>query len=244
MACGWVDSVPAKAGISRNDVVHGWVLALEKCDAAMTADPQERLRFWIRTLGNLLGETIIEQEGRAVFDQEEEIRALAKAWRMGDRQAEGSITRLVSSLVDDLPGALAVLKAFTTYFQLVNLAEERQRVNILRQRAAAAWEQGVPMAETLADAVMRLRAQGLGAEDVRLLLQDLFIMPVFTAHPTEAKRRTVLFKLKTIASILYELDRVDLLPHEREAKIQQLRENIVLLWQSDENARPPANGDG
>ena len=102
----------------------------------MTADPQERLRYWIRTLGNLLGETIIEQEGSEVFDHEEAIRAQAKAWRAGDRQAQGSITRLVSSLVADIPYTLAVLKAFTTYFQLVNLAEERQRVSTLRQARA------------------------------------------------------------------------------------------------------------
>jgi phosphoenolpyruvate carboxylase len=65
-------------------------------------------------------------------------------------------------------------------------------------------------------------------------------MPVFTAHPTEAKRRTVLYKLKTITDILREMDTVDLLPTERAEKEQQLRENIVLLWQSDEmRDRPP-----
>ena len=206
----------------------------------MTADPQERLRYWIRTLGNLLGETIIEQEGQDFFELEEEIRALAKAWRGGDRLAQARIVEQASHLVEDLPQALAVLKAFATYFQLVNLAEERQRVHILRRRMAEAYERGAPMAETIAHAVQRLYAEGLSADDVRALLQDLMIMPVFTAHPTEAKRRTMLFKLKTIAAILNDLDMVDLLPAEREEKIQQLRENIVLLWQSDEmRDRPP-----
>ncbi len=65
-------------------------------------------------------------------------------------------------------------------------------------------------------------------------------IPVFTAHPTEAKRRTVLFKLKTMAAILSELDRTNLSPMERAEKEDQLRENIVLLWQSDEmRDRPP-----
>ena len=108
------------------------------------------------------------------------------------------------------------------------------------RRMAEAYERGAPMAETIAHAVQRLHAEGLSADDVRALLQDLMIMPVFTAHPTEAKRRTMLFKLKTIAAILNDLDMVDLLPAEREEKIQQLRENIVLLWQSDEmRDRPP-----
>jgi phosphoenolpyruvate carboxylase len=203
-------------------------------------DDQDRLRYWIRTLGNLLGETIIEQEGRELFDLEEQIRALAKAWRAGDRLAQRNITAMVSYLVEDIPRALAVLKSFTTYFQLVNLAEEEQRVHILRRRAYLAYERNMPMAETIANAVRRLQAEGLSAADVRQLLADLLIMPVFTAHPTEAKRRTMLFKLKTISNILRELDTVDLLQIEREEKEQQLRENIVLLWQSDEmRDRPP-----
>ncbi|MCC6167171.1 MAG: phosphoenolpyruvate carboxylase [Caldilineaceae bacterium] len=203
-------------------------------------DTQDRLRHWIRTLGNMLGETIIEQEGRALFDLEEEIRALAKAWRAGDRLAQANIRRLVSNLVEDAPQALAVLKAFTTYFQLVNLAEEAQRVHILRRRAFVAYERGIPMAETIANAVRRLQAEGLSAADVRQNLSDLLILPVFTAHPTEAKRRTLLFKLKTISTILRELDSMDLLQVEREQKEVQLRENIVLLWQTDEmRDRPP-----
>lgn len=204
------------------------------------ADGQDRLRYWIRTLGNLLGETIIEQEGKQLFDLEEEMRALAKAWRAGDRLAQRNIRRLVLNLVDDMPQALAVLKAFTTYFQLVNLAEEAQRVQILRRRAFVAYERGIPMAETVTNAVRRLQAEGLSAAEVRQILGDLLIMPVFTAHPTEAKRRTVLYKLKTITNLLRELDSVDLLQVERAEKEQQLRENIVLLWQSDEmRDRPP-----
>jgi phosphoenolpyruvate carboxylase len=206
----------------------------------MSTDPQDRLRYWIRTLGNLLGETIIEQEGQEIFDLEEEIRALAKAWRAGNRSAQAQITDRVSLLVEDPPRALAVLKAFSTYFQLVNLAEESQRVHILRRRAYLAFERGIPVAETIANAVGRLRAEGLSLDEMRGLLDNLLIMPVFTAHPTEAKRRTVLVKLKTIANLLRELDTVDLLQTERAEREQQLRENIVVLWQSDEmRDRPP-----
>ncbi len=209
--------------------------------AAITeSDSQERLRYWIRTLGNLLGETIIEQEGQEILDLEEDIRGLAKAWRSGDRLAQRRITDMVSLLVEDIPRALAVLKAFSTYFQLVNLAEEAQRVHILRRRALIAYERGIPVAETIANAVRRLHAEGLSADEVRGLLRELLIMPVFTAHPTESKRRTVLHKLKTIADILREMDSVDLLQVERQAREQELREHIVLLWQSDEmRDRPP-----
>lgn len=201
----------------------------------MIIDPQDRLRSTIRFLGNLLGETIIEQEGQAIFDLEEEIRDLAKRWRGGETasllQAE---QQLVPALIDDLSKANAVLKAFTTYFALVNLAEEQQRVHVLRERALYAYEQNVPMSETIAQAVRRLHEEGLSADEMRTLLNELFIMPVFTAHPTESKRRTILLKLKAIANDLYDLNYRTLLPTEEDAIVQRIRENIVLLWQSDE----------
>ena len=201
----------------------------------MIIDPQDRLRSTIRFLGNLLGETIIEQEGQAIFDLEEEIRDLAKRWRSGETevliQAE---QQLVPTLINDLPKANAVLKAFTTYFQLINLAEEQQRIHVLRERAMRAHEQNAPMSETIAHAVQRLREEGLSAQEVRSLLNDLFIMPVFTAHPTESKRRTILLKLKAIATDLHDLNYHSLLPAEEDAIVQRIRENIVLLWQSDE----------
>ena len=97
----------------------------------MSYDPQERLRTTIRLLGNLLGEIIREQEGEEIFRLEEHIRTLSKAWRAGDRAALGEIQALLPALLDDLPRGLAVLKAFTTYFQLVNLAEEQERSETL-----------------------------------------------------------------------------------------------------------------
>lgn len=200
----------------------------------MTTEPQDRLRTTIRLLGNLLGETIIEQEGQEIYDLEEEIRALSKAWRSGDNAALDEIRRLVPTLVEDLARGLAVLKAFTTYFQLVNLAEEQERVNILRDRARLAQSHRVPLSETIADAVRRMKAEGHTSDEVRRLLADLFIMPVFTAHPTESKRRIILQRLKEIANLLRDYERLDLLPKEEEQLIERLHENIVILWQSDE----------
>ena len=93
----------------------------------MTTEPQDRIRNMVRLLGNLLGETIIEQEGQAVFELEEEFRALAKSWRAGDRSVQTRIEQMLPELLEDMPQAFAVLKAFTTYFQLINLAEEKER---------------------------------------------------------------------------------------------------------------------
>ncbi|MCB0062333.1 MAG: phosphoenolpyruvate carboxylase, partial [Caldilineaceae bacterium] len=203
----------------------------------MIIDPQDRLRSTIRFLGNLLGETIIEQEGQAIFDLEEEIRNLAKEWRtVGDLQAfQDRIDALLGELIAEPQKMLAVSKAFTTYFQLVNLAEEQQRVHILREREQRAHEQGVPMNETIAHGLQRLHQEGLSVDEIQTLLSELFIMPVFTAHPTESKRRTILLKLKQIADALYALNYQALLPAEEESTLQNIQENIVLLWQSDES---------
>jgi phosphoenolpyruvate carboxylase len=130
---------------------------------------------------------------------------------------------------------LALSKAFTTYFQLVNLAEEQQRVHVLREREYRAHQQNVPMGETISHAIQRLHQEGLSADDVQKLLNELFIAPVFTAHPTESKRRTILLKLKQIADALNALNYQTLLPAEEESIVQEIRENIVLLWQSDES---------
>ena len=202
----------------------------------MIIDPQDRLRSTIRFLGNLLGETIIEQEGQAIFELEEEIRNMAKIWRAdGDLSTfQEKLDGMLHTLIDEPRKAHAVLKAFTIYFQLINIAEEQQRIYILRDRARRAHEQNVPVPETIAHGLRRLSEEGLSAHEVRELLQGLYIMPVFTAHPTESKRRTILLKLKEIADALYEMGYHSLLPTEEDVLVQRIRENIVLLWQSDE----------
>jgi phosphoenolpyruvate carboxylase len=192
-----------------------------------------KLRSTIRLLGNLLGETIVEQEGRAIYELEEEIRKLAKAWRAGDRSTPAKIQALVPDMLNEMPRVFAVLKAFTTYFQLVNLAEEQERVRVLRNRLHAhSWE--TPMRETIAYGVRRLHEEGFTADDIRTFLRDLLIMPVLTAHPTESKRRTVQHKLRSIAQTLDRLDNSELSSMRREHLERRLSEDIVLLWQSDE----------
>ncbi len=195
---------------------------------------QARLRETIRLLGNLLGETIVEQEGADIFALEEELRTLTKAQRQGDGAAGTRIAGLTEDLVQDFDRTRAMLKAFTTYFLLINLAEEQQRVRVLRQRSQRAQQEGVVYRETIAEAVAKLVDEGLTAADMRRLLDEMYILPVFTAHPTEATRRTILLKLRAIAAMLYELDIHDLLPTEETELLEKIREIIVALWQSHE----------
>ena len=207
-----------------------------------TSDEQQRrLSTSIRTLGNLLGETIIEQEGVDLFDLEEEVRRLAKGWRTGDGASLEEIDALISELVEDMPRTFAVLKAFITYFQLVNLAEEEQRVHVLRERERAAYERGVPMRETIADALARLRAEGLTAADLRVVLADLFISPVLTAHPTETKRLTMLEKLRELAVVLEQIGEGALSPREDAAGATSAARVYCPALAERRDARSPAD---
>ncbi len=192
----------------------------------------ERLSEQIHLLGDLLGETIVEQEGGQLFDLVEELRSLAKAHRSGHEAAGERLLRRVEAL--PLPEARGVAKAFATYFKLVNLAEDEQRVRVLRERELEAAAAGGPPGETIAAAVRELREAGLGADELQSLLDRLLVMPVFTAHPTEAKRRTILTKLARIADVLRTLDLGRPTPEEERAALETLREELVSLWQTEE----------
>jgi len=194
--------------------------------------PRDVLSERIHLLGDLLGETIVAQAGRALFDRVEQVRALAKAGRAGDADGFARLQRLVADL--PLDEARVVAKAFASYFQLVNVAEERERVRILRERARAADAGAAKPGESLAGAIEELKGLGLAAADVRRLLQELELLPVLTAHPTEAKRRTVLAKLARLGRALDERERPDATPEERAGALAELREEIVALWQTDE----------
>ncbi|MFK7766711.1 MAG: phosphoenolpyruvate carboxylase [Mariniblastus sp.] len=194
----------------------------------------------IRLLGGLLGQTIIDQEGNRVFEMEEDIRKLAIAWRSGDESAKERLSEIIPKLVDDLPLASANLKAFSTYFQLVNLAEERERVRVLRQRAESAFQSNEAMDETIGAALGTLKREGITAEQFQAILKTMAITPVFTAHPTESKRRTIRQILNKVSVLLQQTHSKDLFEHERHDIGEILHDYIVLLWQSDEtrNRRP------
>jgi phosphoenolpyruvate carboxylase len=193
---------------------------------------RDRLSEQIHRLGDLLGETVIEQEGRSLFDLVEEIRGLAKAHRSGDGEAGERLLARIESL--PLPEARGVVRAFSSYFALVNLAEEQERVRVLRRRAHEARAAGRPVDETMEAALVALRGQGMTASEARALVQGLELAPVFTAHPTEAKRRTVLLKLADVAEALDRFDSATLTPGGIEAEIEWLREVIVSLWETEE----------
>ena len=196
----------------------------------LTREKQERLSEDIHLLGDILGHVIRRQAGIEIFELEERIRALAKTRRV---EADSSIDRRLAFVVGRLDPAEAelVARSFTTYFELVNLAEEQHRVRVLRERERDAHPQ--PLPESVADAVAALHRAGVDEFEMRQLLNRLQIELIFTAHPTQAKRRTILAKLRRIAAALTDLDVRDLLPAEREKLVAELTAEVTLLWVTD-----------
>lgn len=196
---------------------------------------QEALKANVRMLVDLLSSIVKQQEGEALLNLIEEVRILAKARRTDDLRAGDRINEIIHELMADVPRLFAIQKMFTLYFQLINIAEEQQRVRVLRHRARIAQEQGFPTEGNISFAMHWLYQEGMTQKEMENIVSSLSITPVFTAHPTEANRRTVLFKHKMISDILSELDIIDLGPDEKAARTNLIRENIHSLWQTDEN---------
>jgi phosphoenolpyruvate carboxylase len=184
---------------------------------AISDDTHAALRRDIRELGVLLGQTLVRQEGRDVLDLVERVRRLVRT----DRDEAAAVLAAA-----DPPTATRLVRAFTSYFHLANVAEQAHRA---RELAAVRAEHG----SWLAQAVDRIAAAGVGTGELTADIQHLGVRPVFTAHPTEAARRTILVKLRRIATLLDEGDRaVD--PATQRRVRRRLEELIDLLWQSDE----------
>lgn len=183
----------------------------------------------IHLLGDLLGRVISEQESQVIFDAEETIRQDAKARRSGDHAAAERLQKKVASLE---PGdARAVASAFATYFDLINLAEEDNRVATLHQDERQAHPK--PMRQSIGEAIATLKQRGVTPEQMSTLLDNLAIELVLTAHPTEARRRTILSKVQRIGSLIYEINQGQPLPREYEALVQSLYAEITAFWLSD-----------
>jgi phosphoenolpyruvate carboxylase len=190
----------------------------------------------VHLLGDLLGRVISAEESPQLFESEERIRALAKARRAGEARAAAGLTTEVAAL---LPAeARGVAAAFALYFDLVNVAEENFRVQALRQRQRDLYPH--PIGESIAAAIGQLKQRGVTPDQLASLLSQVHIEVVLTAHPTEAKRRTILSKLQRVSQGLRRLNFADLLPDEREEVLAALRAEITALWLTDQarTARP------
>lgn len=184
----------------------------------------------IHLLGDILGLVISEQESPQVYQTVERIRALAKRRRepgAADRDSAGEALQAeIRGLT--ISEARTVASAFALYFDLVNLAEEHQRVQALRRQERENNPQ--PVHDSILEAIETLHHRGTSPQEMQALLDALQIELVLTAHPTEARRRTVLSKMQRINDRLETLSRLDLLPREEGACKRDLYEEITAFW--------------
>ncbi|HLZ44092.1 MAG TPA: phosphoenolpyruvate carboxylase [Gemmatimonadales bacterium] len=187
------------------------------------------LRDDVRTLGALVGDVLREQCGDAFFQLVERAR----------RASIASATDELHGLVRGLPprDAETLIRAFAAYFEVVNLAE---RVHRIRRRRDYLHDAREPQEGSLAATVRRLATAGITPAQTAGLLQRLRVEPVFTAHPTEATRRTLLEKEQVIGRLLVERLDPSRTPDEERAALARLREEVTIGWQTDPtpSARP------
>lgn len=182
----------------------------------------------VNLLGALLGEVVAQQGGPRMLMLVEELRLLCKR-----ATAEAN-----DALLDDAAGRIAqldadtirwLLQAYSAFFHLVNQAEQQEILRINRERTRAGRRP-----ESLDDVIKRLKDEGHGVDVVLNALAQLDIQPTLTAHPTEARRRSVLHKQRRIAEVLAETRRPDATPDELTAAATVLRAQIALLLATDD----------
>jgi len=193
-------------------------LVFEEKDAGLRDD--------VRELGTIVGEVIAEQCGEAVFRAVEEIRRTAITRReAGER---GNLTPLLASL--STAEAMDVLRGFSAYFQVVNIAEKVHRI---RRRRAWLQTPGPARPDSLEAAMRLLGEKCPDPEEAKAFLDRLLIEPVFTAHPTEPTRRTILLKQQMIARRLVERMNASLTPQEQTALLSNIRAQVTEAWQTE-----------
>ncbi len=189
-------------------------------DAALRAD--------VRRLGNALGRTLVRQEGRDLLDLVEQVRKLSKAIRRTGDHLPGELDELLAGI--DLETTIPLVRAFSTYFYLANVTEQTHRVGELTTRTDR--ERG-----WLGATVARLREAEADPSEIADVTRRLELRPVFTAHPTEAARRSILTKMRWISDLVLERNDPRTTAADRDRIDREAAEVIDLIWQTDELRR-------
>ena len=214
----------------------------ERLEELQSFDPERKeapLRRDVRSLGTLLGRVLREQAGEELFLAVEDLRRLTTEGRearmAGDALAAQSLLDQAIARVKncDTEFAEQLTRAFAFYFELINLAETNHRKR--RRRAHhLLGSKSAPQPGEIRGTLRRMRQAGISASDAMELLAKICVIPVFTAHPTEVARRSVLFKRRRIGDILESLDQVPLPDEELATREDAILAEITSLWQTDE----------
>ena len=193
-------------------------------------EPIDQLRDDVRLLGQLVGEVLREQGGEELFEAVEHIRTEAINLRSGtgaEGQGEGALLEWVQRQPTER--LQQIVRAFSVYFHMINLAEQHHRARTLLEREQSER----PLRESIAAGIESLHQKGVEAPALVEDLNHLKVHPVFTAHPSEARRHTLLQHLEHAAVLIDRLDRLPPGPN-RELVLDELRTRITLIWQTAE----------
>lgn len=202
------------------------------------AEKDQALRRDVRRLGQLVGEVVKEQGGEALFDLVETARRTSIAHREGDDKAMADLEALLAELAPRT--ARDLIRAFSTYFQMVNMAEKVHRI---RRRRAYLKDTDHPQPHGFLDTLQRLEREGVEAEAIEAAVSHVCVQPVFTGHATETTRRTLLRKQQNIARHLVEMLDPYMTPQELAAALGQIRLEMTTGWQTEEHPEERRLGD-
>ena len=208
------------------DRVPGSDLSVATNDTPGAADKDSPLREDIRLLGRILGDTLRLREGEAVFEAVEGIRRTSVRF---ERDQDGEAGARLAALLNALPreSVNAVVRAFSFFLQLANLAEDQHHI---RRRRAHAIAGSPPREGSLSHALARMAAAGVSVPALHDLLDRALVSPVLTAHPTEVQRHSILLCQKRIGACLDARDRIAMTPSDRSANERELRRAVLALW--------------
>ena len=196
----------------------------------MFEDKDQALRGDVHRLGAMVGDLIKDQGGEELFDFVENARLRAIRRREDNEKPGEELAALVENLAPNF--ALQVIRSFSTYFQMVNTAEKVHRI---RRRREYLQETGNYQPGGFEDTLVKLKASGMGVDDLQKLMNSLHIEPVFTAHPTEPTRRTMLRKEQNIVRHLIDLLNPTMTAQETHVALENIRLLITTGWQTNEH---------
>ncbi|MBV9458383.1 MAG: phosphoenolpyruvate carboxylase, partial [Bradyrhizobium sp.] len=200
-----------------------------RADDVLALEEDARLRNDIRLLGRILGDTVREQEGEAIFDIVERIRQTSiRFHRDEDRLARSELEAILDGL--SIAERVRIVRAFSYFSHLANIAEDQNNIRQMRAKTAA---RGPVQAGVLADTLSHAERAGIGADELRRFFKTALVSPVLTAHPTEVRRKSTMDREMEIASLLDRRERVHLTPEEAEESDEQLRREVLTLWQTN-----------
>ncbi len=191
----------------------------------------------INLLGSLLGEVISEHAGKDIFNIVEKLRKTSKELRKETSLIEHSeITNIIQGL--DTSTLASVIKAFTVYFHLVNEAEKIEIIRVNKERELASTYDK-PRKESILEAIHSMKLEEITTEQLQSIIKNLNIEPVFTAHPTEAKKLDVISALNRISLLIFDYQMKEFSLKEEKDLISEIKRQMTLLWLTDELRHTP-----